>query len=679
MTKKKKSHIPVRLNILFSVIVFLFGALAVKLFDLQVININKYDALLNRTKNVQIKTDSTRGQIYDSKGKLLVGNQSYTAIQYTRQQSNPEEMVNIARRLANILTVSTEEVTERDLKDYWAVTHTKEMNERLDSKEKQLKGSQLYDVQLSKITNEDIQYSAEEKEVIAIFTKMNSVSVYGTVFIKNRDVSSTEVAQITEQQQVLAGVSIGSDWERVYPQGELLRSLLGSVSTQKTGIPLSDANAYLARDYANNSRVGTSYIEQAYEDVLKGTPKMTSLIFDTKNQLVQSEVSYEGRAGSNVTLTIDIELQKRLEAILTNYLAAGVGGYRGLNDSIYAVVQDVHTGEILAMSGKKYGYNSETNAYTNEIVDDVLGAINTNYNMGSTVKAATVGIGFKHGVISVNNNVLQDSPIQFQDSESISSVFNRYGTMQLSVQEALARSSNIYMVRLAMAIGGRPHFRTNDALTINENTLSVLRKELSAYGLGASTGIDVPIESRGYAPSGNSRIGAIYQSFGQYDLYTPLQLSQYITTLANGGTRYATRLVHDIKQPNATGDNMLEVNVSPKPLNTLDVTPEQLSLIKEGLYDVTHKWYGTEYSTFAKYYPSVSGKTGIAEAFYNGELKMQGQVPVDNRAFVAYAPTDKPRISVTVVIPNLSTDSPGYLGASPAKVARSIFSSYFHQ
>ncbi|MBF0780306.1 MULTISPECIES: penicillin-binding protein 2 [unclassified Granulicatella] len=680
MSKKKKSHIPIRLNILFSIIVLLFGVLVYKLVDLQIVNVSNYQTLSNQTKAVQVKTDVTRGQIYDRNGTLLVGNQSYTTIDYTRKTNDAKEMVEVAKRLAALLSLPNNELKERDLKDYWALTHVEELNSRLNSQEKRLSGAELYEVQLSKITDDDIVYSDEEKKVIMIFTRMNSVSMLESVSIKNRDVTSLEVAQVTDQLQSLSGVSIGSDWERVYPQGEILRSLFGSVSTEKTGIPETEANAYLAQGYSNNARVGTSYLEKAYETVLKGSPKVTTVMFDSNHKIMSSQETFAGKSGSNVMLSIDLELQKKVENILTSFLANGVGE-RGLNDSIYAIVQRAKTGEILAISGKKYGYDAQNNKYTFEIQDNVLGAINANYNMGSSVKGATVGIGYKYGIITETNNVLIDSPIQFQGSAPISSVFNREGTMALSDVEALARSSNIYMLRIALAVGGQTQIEDQGLLTIRPDTLSVLRKELGAYGLGAYTGIDLPNESKGYAPNDSVNVGAAYVSFGQYDLYTPLQLSQYVTTIANGGIRYAPRLAQDIRSAenmlNSSGT--LQANLAPSIMNTIDLTSSQIGRIQEGFYQVTHNPYGTDYSTFSSYYPSVSGKTGTAEAFYNGDIKQDTQVEVDNRTFVAYAPSTDPEISVTVVIPNLEPNSPRYRADSPGIVARNIFSAYYNR
>lgn len=678
--KERKSHIQVRLNILFSIIVIFIGILVVRLFQLQVQNTAYYQAVLDKNQAIQMKSEMVRGQMYDRNGELLVGNQSHRAIQYTRHTQDPHKMIEMAKLLATLLDVPIDQVSERDMKDYWAVLYQEELNNRLTITEQRLTGAELYEVQLSKIYPEELGFSDADKEVIAIFTRMNSVPTLETTTIKNREVSALETERITENLYQLPGVFIGSDWERTYPKGSFLRSLLGSVSTQTAGIPASQANQYLARGYASNARVGTSYLEQQYEDVLKGTPSISSVSLGPINQVDKIEEIYEGKSGANLVLTIDSKLQERVDAILNSYMVGGYYHTRGLNSGIYAVVQKVNSGEILAISGKKFEYNPETNRHNNVIEDDTLNVINGNFSMGSVVKAATVGIGYRHGIISEDNNTLIDQPLFFENINSISSSFNRDTVMELNDVMALARSSNIYMSRIAMSLGKQNDFKNFDRLDLANGTLDTMRREYAMFGLGAYTGIDVPIESRGYSPYTDNIAAPLYLSFGQFDAYTPLQVSQYMATVANGGIRYAPRLVKEVRHTNSVSETaILDVQVAPKIMNTVSMAQSQWDRIHEGLFQVTHHVNGTEYDNYSGYSPLVSGKTGTAEAIYNGPIQMEEKEGVINTVFSGFAPSNNPDIVVTVIIPNLSMSVWDEAKPTPGEVAKEIFNAYFYR
>lgn len=671
----KYSHIPLRLNILFSIIVLAFGLLIFRLVDLQIVNSANFQAKLTQTRTIEVSQDVERGQILDRNGEVLAGNKVYTTINYTRKTTDASKMLVIAENLSQLIKMDISALKERDLKDYFIAKNLDTVNKRLDATEKKQTGSTLYETQLSKVTAEDINYTDNEKQIIAIYTKMNSVSWLNTVMIKNRNVTEQEVANVTEKSAYLDGVSIGSDWERIYPQGTVLRDLLGNVTTSTIGVPSDKSNLYLAKGYALNSRVGNSYLEQQYDDVLRGTPKKTLFQLDVNYNIEKQEGSYSGKIGNNVYLSIDLNLQKKVENILTNFLTnRNQNGLGDLNYSAYAVVQDVNTGELLAVSGKKLGYDSTTDQYTNKIEDDVLGAINGTFTMGSVVKAATLGIAYEYGVITENNNnTLVDTPLYFGNSkESISSDFNPKGSVDLTEEMALARSSNVYMSRLAMMIGGQKNFNNGDKLSISNDTLSKMRKSYAMYGLGGNTGIDLPTASRGYSPETTALSNALFLSFGQYDTYSPLQVSQYISTIANGGIRYAPRLGKEIRT--SSGANTIgqtETELTSTVMNKINVTSSQMKRIQNGLFAVTHSAQGTAYAYFNNFYPQVSAKTGTAEAFYGGVIKSKQGVAVRNAINAAYFPSDNPQISVTVVIPYLEKNT----GLANA-VAKSIISAY---
>jgi cell division protein FtsI/penicillin-binding protein 2 len=296
--------------------------------------------------------------------------------------------------------------------------------------------------------------------------------------------------------------------------------------------------------------------------------------------------------------------------------------------------------------------------------------------MGSAVKGAMVLTGYMSGVISTDNNVLVDEPLQFQGSNLKKSVFNPTVGNQVAINdiEALARSSNVYMIKLAMLMGGQSCYESGGTLNISPNLIDELRSYFAQFGLGVKTGIDLPNEGSGLTGFNQAAVNVVDQSFGQYDLYTTLQLSQYINTIANGGTRYAPQLVSEIRSTDTNGSlGALETTLETKVMNQVDVDAVAMERVQQGFYQVTHSTNGTAYSTFGKDSNNVAAKTGTAEAFYDGNNENLKGESVFNSTFVGYAPFDNPEITVTVVVPYLRSET-----GRATPIAKKVFDAYFN-
>lgn len=674
--KKKKSHIPFRLNLLFFIVFLLFASLIVRLGYLQIVKGEEFEAEVKRTEMTTATGTVPRGMIYDSQGRQLVGNTALQAITYTRgAQVSGKDMMKIATKLGNFIQMtpdSIEDLNERDLQDYWAIVHEKELNKRLSKKELELKGSELYQVQLSKITPEDLApITEQEKQVAAIFKRMNGAYALTTTYIKSKDVSDTEIAAISENLVDLPGVDTSTDWQRVYPEGEMLRSILGSVTTEKVGLPEDQASALLAKGYARNDRVGNSYLEKQYETVLSGSKSKSETETNANGDIINTIAKYEGSKGDNLVLTIDIEFQKQVEEITKNALNGILGG---LTDRMYVMASDPHTGEILAMTGQKYNFE------TNQIEDDALGVMNSQYTMGSSVKGATVLAGYMDGVISLDNNMILDQPLVFKGTAPKSSWFNRVsdGRNELMTDEtALEVSSNSYMMQIAMRMGGQNNYVPNGSLDIDMNLVfSKLRSYYAQFGLGVPTGIDLPGESTGL-PGEQSNAGlALDFAYGQFDTYTTLQLNQYISTIANGGNRIAPRVVKEIRETDEDGKlGALQTELQPNILNRVNVGNEEIKRVQTGMYNVVHGSHRNKTGTGSLVASpnNIAGKTGTAEAFYYGPQTAMNGTSVYNLTFVGYAPADNPEITVTVVVPFMPNDK----NTINKDVASAVFNAYF--
>ena len=675
---RRKSHLPFRLNLFFFIIFLLFSLLMFRLWDLQVIKGQIYTQTLSSTKTAQTRRNVPRGKLLDVNGKLLVGNIAEKAINFTRgsvSNMTGDQMITLAKKLAPLISFPIDGLRERDLQDYWVITHKEEVAARMSDSEKSLNGPELYEVQLSKVTAEDLVFTDDEKEVIAIFTKMNSAYALSTIALKNSGVTDDEIARVAEHLSDLEGISIGTNWERTYPENDLLRTVFGSVTTEKIGIPLEQQKTYLARGYSNNDRIGTGYLEQQYEDVLRGTKAMYDVkTVNNSNEVVSMTERYVGASGGNLVLSLNTTLQQKVSDIATEVLQSDLA-VRGLNHSIYIVVQDPRNGDVLALVGKKYEYDAASDSYNRQkIIDDALGNINNNYSMGSSIKAATVAMGYYHKLINVNDNVIIDEPLRFQGSKPLQSIFNASSAIPLDDLTALERSSNVYMVKLAMRLGGQYNYVEDGLLTILDDTLEKERLFFAQFGLGVKTGIDVPHESVGYRGVGSDYLGALNIAFGQYDTYTPLQISQYMSTVASKGRRYAPRLVKQIMTGDSANPQLqVAATIPPKLLNTVDLSSEEWDRIHQGLYRVIRGQQAALASLYRNSPLSVSGKTGTAETFYNGEEQRYNGEEVNNSIFSGYSPSDNPEVTVTVVFPNHRNE----LTRVAAETAKRVFETYY--
>lgn len=681
----RRSHVPFRLNFLFFIIFTLFVALIARLGYLQIINGEEMEAKVKSSSTLTIQTSSPRGMIYDSTGKALVTNQANQAITFTRgTQMTAEDLLKVATKLNQLIDMPVDEnLTARDKKDFWLADpkHLKEATERLSAKEQKLDTSEQYKATVDKVTDEEINFNEEQLKIATIFKKMNSAYKLNTVFIKNTGVTDQELAVVAEHASELPGVSTGTDWNRQYTAADSIKSILGSVTTEKQGLPAEQVDEYLAKGYSRNDRVGQSYLEKQYEDVLQGSKTQYEVTLDSNGNVTNQKEIFAGEKGSNLMLSLNADFQAKVENILkTNYQKLIDSGKATYSPGAYAVAMNPQTGEILAMTGFSHEEGSK------ELTENALGTITSAFTPGSVVKAGTLTAGWQTNVIS-GNQVLVDEPIKLQGSSEKSSVFNRSGQLAINAVKALELSSNTYMIKVALKMLGLEYTPNMGLPSLDEESKAYeeLRKAFNQFGLGTKTGIDLPNESPGISRSVdfmkkfNTDNGAQWYTpgnftdlaFGQFDTYTPIQLAQYASTVANGGKRIQPRLVKAIYGNDENG-NLGEVKkeMETKVENTVDISAEDMSILREGFHQVVH---GTDAYTTAKPLASakmdLSAKTGTAETIAEGHP----DITTVNSNIVAYGPTDNPEIAISVVLPNL-LDEKDHMNLT---IAKEIMDTYY--
>lgn len=657
MARKKRkfdSHsITRRLYLLFGIVMFLFLALIARLGYMQVINQDFYTDKLAKASKTKITTSSVRGQIYDATGKPLVENTTKQVVTYTRDNRlTAGEIRATAQKLLTYVSISDTEVTDRQEVDYYLadsavyqeVVEKLPKDKKFDTDGNRLPESKIYKAAAESIDPKQLGYTDEEKKAIVLFSQMNAISNFATGTIQTDALTTEQVAVLASSSKELPGISVSTGWDRKVLDTSLA-SIVGNISTEKTGLPAEEVDDYLKKGYSLNDRVGISYLEKQYESVLQGKRAEKEIHLDKNGNMESVENISDGSKGDNLKLTVDLSFQQGVEDILKNAFNAELAsGNATYSEGVYAVAMDPNTGAVLAMAGIRHDLE------TGESSVDALGTMTNVFVPGSVVKAATLTSGWENNAIS-GNQVLTDQPISFGGTDSITSWFTQYGSRAITAQEALEYSSNTYMVQVALKMMGTP-YSADMKLDFDEldPSMKKLRSTFAEYGLGISTGIDLPNESTGYLPDKFTFANYLTNSFGQFDNYTTLQLAQYASTVANNGKRVAPHIVEGIygnSDQGGLGDLVQKIDT--KELNQVNISDEDMSIIKQGFYQVVHGSSGFTTGRTISQGESVpiSAKTGTAETFVD-----KGKKEAINTNVVSYAPSEKPQIAVAVVFPH---------------------------
>lgn len=652
--RKFNSHsIPIRLNLLFSIVILLFMTIIGRLLYMQVLNKDFYEKKLASASQTKVTTSSARGEIYDASGKPLVENTLKQVVSFTRSNKmTATDLKEIAKKLLTYVSISSPNLTERQLADYYLAdpeiykktVEALPSEKRLDSDGNRLSESELYNNAVDSVTTSQLNYTEDEKKEIYLFSQLNAVGNFATGTIATDPLNDSQVAVIASISKEMPGISISTSWDRKILETSL-SSIVGSVSSEKAGLPAEEAEAYLKKGYSLNDRVGTSYLEKQYEETLQGKRSVKEIHLDKYGNMESVDTIEEGSKGNNIKLTIDLAFQDSVDALLKSYFNSELGnGGAKYSEGVYAVALNPKTGAVLSMSGLKHDLK------TGELTPDSLGTVTNVFVPGSVVKAATISSGWENGVLS-GNQTLTDQPIVFQGSAPIYSWYKlAYGSFPITAVEALEYSSNAYMVQTALGIMGQTYQPNMFVGTSNlETAMGKLRATFGEYGLGAATGIDLPDESTGFVPKEYSFANYITNAFGQFDNYTPMQLAQYVATIANDGVRVAPRIVEGIYGNNDKGGlGELIQAIDTKEINKVNISESDMAILHQGFYQVSH---GTSPLTTGRAFSdgatvSISGKTGTGESYVAG-----GQ-EANNTNAVAYAPTENPQIAVAVVFPH---------------------------
>lgn len=664
-----------RINIIMLIIFILFLILIIRLGYLQIVLGDTYQEQVENAQYVEINQSVPRGEIYDRNGNLLVGNTAEKAIYFTRHRNMSNfEIMDVANTLSTYISMETDRLSLRDKQDYIINNYPGELSAIMPEQVTLLENGGISQSDFNEdaygIIDEEFADSVlneEDLNIIAVYVEMVSASELNPVIVKSEGVTEEEFAKVNEDLDELAGISTGLDWQRTYPYDAALRTILGEASTNEEGLPRELVEYYQALGYSRNDRVGKSYLEFQYENVLRGEKPQVKYTTDKSGRVTGEETIKEGKAGDDLYLTIDIELQLELEKIAEHHLtgirdmaeeivemdeANGDIDYTIIPeyiDTVQLVVQDPNNGDILAMIGKHINEDGD-------IVDYDYGTLTATYVPGSSVKGATVATGYQEDILDVGETLI-DEPMTFSGTDTVSSFFNRNDQVPVDDQRALMVSSNTYMFKIALAIMGEEYSPNMPLPTDVTAAGYALRNGLNQFGLGVSTGIDLPNEARGLSPQLTNPMNYLYLSIGQYDTYSALQLSQYMSTFAADGKRVQQHLAKEVRGSNANEKGPVLNSYGTNVLNTISITESEMTQIQQGFYDVfnTHDeardMYGTGWDAYHNLEPKAAGKTGTAESFRDGD-------PVLNQTYLGYAPYDNPDMAFSIIFPTMPSTVP---------------------
>ncbi len=653
------------------VVLFLFIILGVKLINVMVKDHDLYTDKIDVLTYKVVEGESTpRGRILDRNYNVIVDNIAVKTITFKKIKGlSTKRMLELASTVVDHVFIDTSHTTSRAKKEYYVAKNSEECKKLITKKEydkldqKKLSSTDIYELKISRV-NDEMLSKLDDKQIqeAELYNLMNNGYNYSTKTIKS-NVSDEEYAYISENNANLEGFNTSINWERTYPYGDTLKSILGTVSSSKQGIPAEEKEYYLSMGYSLNDRVGLSYLEKEYESYLRGEKSTYEVVSSTETKLLK-----EGRRGNDIVLSIDINLQQQVESIIAEQLKrAKTEANTEYYDHSSVILQDPNTGEILVMASKKL--------VNGEIVDNVRSILTSPITPGSVVKGASMLVGYNTGAVHFGEYILDECI-------KVAGVAQKCSSRTLGRIDditALAKSSNVYQFKIAIRVNGQEYFK-DMKMNFNQSAFDTYRNMYHSFGLGVKTGIDLPVESNGYGAKEDKAAGNLLDYvMGQYETYTPLQLSQYISTIANGGSRMQTHLLKEVHKSTDSAQ-LGEIIYSYKSniLNKIDTKEEYMNRVKEGFYAVVHRsdGYGRGYVDDKL---NAAGKTGTSQSFIDTDSNGVIDTETITSSFVGYAPADNPKVSIVVTSPNSSHPNSAYDYASlvTLRITKEVMNKYY--
>ena len=569
--------------------------LLANLADLQISNFSYYSTKSNNNRIEIIPIPPSRGMIYDRNGTPLAIN-------------------NITYQL-NIVP-----------------DKTKNLNEQFE----QLKT-------IVDLTDEDIENFQKERR---------NYRAHRPVPLKE-NLTEKQIARFIVDQHRFPFVSIVKIQHRYYPYGASLTHILGYISKINTQDKQRLEEENKASDYVATFNIGKMGIERYYEDVLHGMAGNEKVEVNSRGRIVRLLEQHPPQAGEDIYLSINLKLQLYIESLLA-----------GRKASVVAI--DPNNGEVLAMvSSPSYDSNDFVGGISSKKYSELLNdpskplfnrALLGAYPPASTVKPFISIAALSEGVVSPKSVVNDPGWWQLPGTERRYRDWLKWGHGHVDVLRAIEESVDTYFYQVAYDMG-----------------IDRLNLWMTKFGYGERTGIDISAneETRAVMPSREWKLKRHKKSWLQGDTIpvgigqgywtaTPMQMAKALTTLINNGKTFTPHFLlykkSDIintnqNQPTIDPEKYVETN------SLVDVNPAYWALAKEGMHRVMFGARGTARKVYAGAKYQAAGKSGTAQVYglKENETYNAHKIPEhlrDHALFIAYAPYDKPKIALAIVLEN---------------------------
>ena len=496
-----------------------------------------------------------------------------------------------------------------------------------------------------------LSWMAQSFELPSSFTRSQQRSVLGvqyelrqrrlgdnTVYVLTQDVDTPFISLLSDGNY--AGAKIINSSVRQYETGTAAH-ILGTVS------PLwrEDLENPLYEGYPLDATVGRNGVEAAFETYLHGKDGRRVMSVTEEGKVTGEYYSREPEPGSTVELTIDLEFQQAVENALA-HTVEGITAADGDNTRGAGVaVVRVGTGEVLALASYPTFDITEFNSNYTELEktpgNPLLNrATSGTYQPGSTLKPATAIAALDSGAITLTGRIRDTGKWNYPRTNLEINCWYKPGHGSQVISQAITNSCNYFFAELGYRMG-----------------MDTLDHYYEQFGLGEHTGIETgdAAGNRPYNPPGEDQ--APWAAFGQSNqLYTPLQMSNYVATLVSGGKHCQAHLLKAVKSYDSAA---LIAQGNTSPLNTIDIAPEYLNAVKTGMHNLAH---GSLAQFFDECVVDAGAKTGTAQT---------GKGITDNGAFICFAPYEEPEIAIGMVIERAGA------GRALASCAVEILNAYF--
>ena len=645
---------PKRIIVILMFIASIFGIFLYRVYSLAYQNREFYLNEAREINEVYVSgTSAPRGRILDVNGNILVDNIGVNTIYYHKPSGvTLKDELFVAEELVKITNYEYMYDIDR-LKEFYSIINSSKVDSLITEEEYQLYSERkltsqdLSEMKMNRITDDMINsMSTLEKYSSYFYFLMNEGYSYDNkCLIEN---ASEEIYASVLERNFL-GIFGEMEWERVYNYGDTLKTIFGEISNS---LP-AEKDYLLDRGYSLTDKVGISGLEEYYEEYLKGEKAIYKVGSNNSLELVK-----EAKRGADLVLEIDINIQMQVEEIIKEeILKAKKTANTEFYKESYALISDPATGSIKAIAGIRLITNGKDSSFQ----DVSINVIKNAYTVGSAVKGASMAVGYKNGIIDIGTSIT-DGCVKLANMPAKCS-YKRLG--RLNDVEALALSSNYYQFIIALGIMGYNYTYNMEAEASMEH-FNLYRNTFAEFGLGAKTGIDLPNESLGLKGETVAPDLLMNLAIGQYDLYTPVELLQYINTIASSGTKRTLSLMHSV----INGDEILLEHTN-EVLNQVELEDKYIKRIQEGFHSVMKS--GTGYWYINTSIPAA-GKTGTSESYIDNDLDGNLESFVLSNTFLMYAPYDNPKYSIVVISPNTSNLNSNSKYRSPVNrlIARSI-------